>query len=146
MTNQFRKSDAFKCAATDVQFVPAPIKPEWLIAGAPVARNAILSQSEDGWATTMAWDCTAGRFNWHFTEDETVHIVSGEVLVLMGDRPPCVLRAGDVAFFPAGSHAVWQVDDYVRKVAFCRIPVPKFARAVARPGAVFAKLARLIKR
>ena len=31
---------------------------------------------------------------------------------------------GDVIFFPAGSTATWDVESYVRKVAFCRKVLP----------------------
>ena len=49
------------------------------------------------------------------------------------------LMPGDVAFFPAGSHAVWTVDNYVRKVAFCR-------RTLPGPVRTLVKVARAVKR
>jgi len=45
------------------------------------------------------------------------------------------VAAGDTVFFPKGSSAEWTVDKYVRKLAFCRTPVPgylTFARQVVR--------------
>ncbi len=43
--------------------------------------------------------------------------------------------AGDTIFFPAGSQAEWTVESYIRKLAFCRTPLPSYvvsARDVAR--------------
>jgi hypothetical protein len=45
------------------------------------------------------------------------------------------VSAGDWIFFPKGSYAEWTVHEYVRKVAFCRSPMPRpvlFARGVYR--------------
>lgn len=103
---------------------PAPINPDWVIDGSPVARAGQIVQSSDGTAASAVWDCTAGTFNWHFGIDETVHILDGEVEVSTADGRPRVLRAGDVALFRAGTTAVWHVPTYVRKIAFCRHPLP----------------------
>ena len=35
------------------------------------------------------------------------------------------LSAGDTIFFPAGARAEWHVEDYIRKIAFCRAPLPR---------------------
>lgn len=111
---------------TDVELSPAPINPEWIIEGRPVARNRILSKSADETACTIVWDCSKGKFNWHYDFDETVHFLEGSVTIEDGHSPARALKAGDVIFFPAGSHAVWTVDSYIRKVAFCRkiLPAP----------------------
>ncbi|MBL8573961.1 MAG: DUF861 domain-containing protein [Hyphomicrobiaceae bacterium] len=119
-------------AADDVIFasaaeglVAAPIRPEWIRAGAPVARASELSRSRDGTATTHGWDCTAGEFDWFFGGDETVYIIEGEVFVADpasgGERR---LGPGDVALFRAGTWSRWRVPVYVRKLAFCRHPLP----------------------
>jgi uncharacterized cupin superfamily protein len=89
-----------------------------------VARVAVLSRSQDLFAWTVMWDCTAGRFNWHYGFDETVHIVEGSVIVSCAGTPPRRLEVGDVAYFPFGLTAHWHVEEYVRKVAFCRRPLP----------------------
>jgi uncharacterized cupin superfamily protein len=104
----------------DVSLKPAPINPDWILEGAPVARNAVLSHSEDTTACTIMWDCTAGKFDWIYDIDETVHILEGSVIVSSENTPPKRLEAGDVAFFPVGTKAHWHVETYVRKVAFCR--------------------------
>jgi hypothetical protein len=111
--------------ADDVALKPAPINAEWILEGAPAARNALLSQSENGAACTLIWDCTAGVFNGSYSIDETVYILEGSVIV--EDEAPVTrrLEAGSNAFFTAGSRAKWRVESYVRKVAFCLQPMPR---------------------
>jgi uncharacterized cupin superfamily protein len=112
-------------ANTDIELKSAPIRREWILDGDPVARNQVLARSEDRMATTLVWDCTAGRFRWIYDVDETIHILDGEVRLTAADGSVKRLCAGDVVFFPAGSSATWQIDRYVRKLAFFRQPVPK---------------------
>jgi uncharacterized cupin superfamily protein len=111
---------------------PAPINPAWIRAGAPLARATQIASSADGAAFTAVWDCTEGSFDWHFGCDETVHILEGEVIVTEPGQPPRTLRVGDVALFPAGLTAHWQVPRYVRKLAFMRQPFPRSIHAARR--------------
>jgi len=112
-------------AHTDVELKSAPIRPEWIIDGDPQARNKVLALSDDRMATTLVWDCTAGRFKWIYDVDETIHILEGAVNLTQFDGSVKRLHAGDVVFFPAGSSATWEVEGYVRKLAFFRQPVPR---------------------
>ncbi|MES5098155.1 cupin domain-containing protein [Agrobacterium sp. BA1120] len=111
-------------ASQTMDMKPSPINPDWIIAGAPQARMADHSRSGDRAAYTALWDCTSGTFRWFFGWDETVHILEGEVHVTAEDGSVHELRAGDVAYFKAGTWATWRVDTYVRKVAFLRRPFP----------------------
>jgi uncharacterized cupin superfamily protein len=122
----------------EARLEPAPIPADWVLEGAPTARVAELSRSADGTAMTAVWDCTGGAFNWFFGGDETVHILEGEVTVDDGAARR-TLRPGDVAFFPAGTWARWDVDGYVKKLAFCREAVP-------RPALLAIRLWRGLKR
>ena len=108
----------------EVELIPAPIPAPWILAGTPEARSRQLARSQDGASSVMAWSCTAGRFNWHYTIDETVHIISGEVFVTNEKGDECRLGPGDMAFFPAGSHSTWRVPVEVRKLAVCRQSMP----------------------
>ena len=120
---------------SSAKFAPNPIQAAWILDGNPVARAELLSSSADGTASTYFWDCTAGRFNWFYSFDETVHILEGEVKLKYPSGTSHRVVAGDTVFFPAGSSAEWTVDRYVRKLAFCRTPIPSyltFARQVAR--------------
>ncbi|HSZ08029.1 MAG TPA: cupin domain-containing protein [Steroidobacteraceae bacterium] len=112
-----------------------PIVPSWILDGKPVARQELLSSSADGTASTYFWDCTAGRFNWFYSFDETLHILEGAVTLKFPSGASQRVVAGDTIFFPAGSSAEWTVDNYVRKLAFCRTPLPgflTFARQLVR--------------
>ncbi|MGU3436017.1 cupin domain-containing protein [Actinomycetes bacterium M1A6_2h] len=109
----------------DVVLQPAPIEPTWILDGNPVARSGKWSQSLDSSTTTWVWDCTAGRFNWYFDSDETIHIIEGEVVVRGESGDARTLRAGDAALFAAGTWAEWYVPTYVRKHAILRPHLPK---------------------
>jgi uncharacterized cupin superfamily protein len=109
---------------SSANFVPNPIQAAWILDGNPVARVELLSSSEDGTASTYFWDCTAGRFNWFYSFDETFHVLEGAVTLKYPSGVSRRVASGDTVFFPAGSSAEWTVDNYVRKLAFCRSPLP----------------------
>ena len=101
-----------------------PINPSWILAGLPNARIAMLSDgSSDASAFTVLWDCTAGRFNWFYSIDETVYILEGAVTLTLPSGAIRRLVAGSSYFFGRGTQAQWQIDSYVRKVAFCHEPM-----------------------
>jgi uncharacterized protein len=118
------------------EWTHCPIQKHWVLEGAPVARIQLLSESADGTASTWFWDCTAGRFNWFYSFDETLHILEGGFTLkdlLSGTARRVV--AGDIVYFPKGAQAEWTVEKYVRKLAFCRSAMPAYlvsARNVAR--------------
>lgn len=107
-----------------VELRPAPINPDWILEGNPTARNSELSRSRDGTATTLIWDCTPGKFEWHYNTDETIHILQGSIVLDDGNGPPRRLGTGDVVFFPAGAVVKWHVEQHVRKLAFFRRTLP----------------------
>lgn len=111
---------------------PCPVNKDWILEGNPIARMKPLSTSADGTATTVVWDCTAGRFNWFYSIDETVYVLEGSVTLKGIDGVSCRVSAGETVFFPAGSMAEWTVDSYIRKVAFLRSPLPRPLAAVRR--------------
>src|SRR5580698_656484 len=130
---------ATECSVTigtsSEDLVANPINAAWILDGQPQARIELLSSSADGTASTYFWDCTAGRFNWFYSFDETFHILEGEVTLKYPSGASQRVKAGDTVFFPAGSSAEWTVDNYVRKLAFCRTPLPGYltlARQVVR--------------
>ncbi|AVO45741.1 cupin domain-containing protein [Phreatobacter cathodiphilus] len=108
----------------DLDLDAAPIRPEWVLEGRPVARCRHWSDSSDGTTSAMVWDCTAGTFRWYFGGDEIVHIIEGEVVVSGDGAPARTLRPGDAALFRAGTWATWHVPHYVRKHAICRDSLP----------------------
>ena len=118
---------------------PAPIQSDWIIEGKPLARNRLLAGSTDGLGSTFMWDCTAGRFNWHYDVDETVYLAEGSITVVDSAGQLSHLRAGDTFFFPQGTRFEWTVHTYVRKIAFIHVPV-------SGKLALFARMSRAVKR
>jgi uncharacterized cupin superfamily protein len=112
-------------AAASADLDPAPITPAWILSGDPDARFKLLARSRDKTSQMVAWECTPGRFNWHYAEDETVYILSGEVFITAANSVERRLGQGDMAFFPAGSSCIWHVTERVRKVAFLRKDLPQ---------------------
>lgn len=110
--------------APSVELNPAPISPDWILAGAPEARSKMLVKTHDSTSSVTVWECTAGRFNWHYSEDETVVIISGEVFITTEDGEERRLRQGDMGFFPAGCTCTWRINDRVKKVAILRKDLP----------------------
>ncbi len=121
-----------KLEVEHVDLNPSPIYPGWVLEGNPVARNRVISSSADGTASTLIWDCTAGRFNWFYDVDETIYVIKGGVVVRDVAGAARRLSAGDTIFFPAGARAEWHVEDYIRKIAFCREPLPQSVAFVRR--------------
>ena len=111
-------------AAATADLAPGPIPSSWILEGAPKARGKKLLQSHDRTFQAVVWDCTAGRFNWHYDVDETVFIIAGEVFIDDGKDKERRMGPGDMGFFPAGSHCMWHIPVYVRKFAILRNPIP----------------------
>jgi uncharacterized cupin superfamily protein len=111
-------------AAASSDLEPAPISPDWILGGKPEARSKLLANSHDGASCVMVWECTAGRFNWHYREDETAVVISGEVLITTEKGEERRLGPGDMAFFPVGTSCIWCVNVPVRKVAVIRKTLP----------------------
>lgn len=103
---------------------PCPIAPSWIIEGKPQARSRLLSTSACYTASTLIWSCTEGRFNWYYDLDETIMILEGSIVLESADLPPKRYGVGDVIFFRKGAHARWHVENYVKKIAFCRLHNP----------------------
>ena len=123
---------------------PAPIRPEWVLEGQPIARCRHWSDSSDGTTSAMVWDCTAGRFRWFFGGDEIIHIIEGEVIVSGDGVPERRLGPGDAALFRAGTWATWHVPNYVRKHAICRDSLPAYVTLSLRATRKASRLANAL--
>ena len=111
-------------SAAAAELESQPIPSDWILAGSPEARAKLLAKSHDGASRIVVWECTAGRFNWHYSEDETVVVIAGEVFVTTAIGYERRLGEGDMGFFPAGSSAIWRVPDRIKKVAVLRRDLP----------------------
>ncbi len=103
---------------------PAPIEPTWVLEGNPIATSTVLFQSPDRLATTLIWECTPGKFYWHYHSEESILLIEGAVMLLTetGIRE---LRPGDAAVFMPGDVIMWHITERVRKFAVWRTPVGK---------------------
>lgn len=109
---------------------PAPIPRAWILEGNPVARKKQLAASSDRLAITLMWDCTAGRFNWSYDDDEVIHVLEGSVIIENAAGVRRRLQAGDTFLFPAGSRYHWTVPNYIRKIAFLYPPLSREMRVI----------------
>ncbi len=116
----------------DVELNDEPLDPATILSGDPQARAKTWAISQDRTTTHWTWECTAGSFRWWFAFDETVHIVAGSVQVEVDGQEPVRLGVGDAAYFAAGQWSTWTIDDYVRKHAVLRVPVPTVLAMPAR--------------
>lgn len=102
-----------------------PIEPSWIKEGNPVARGAVLNQSDDKRVSSGLWSCEPGKFEWTFVWDEFVRVLDGEVDITEdGTDNTITLRAGDMIHFPLGMKTHWHVKQAVRKFFVLRTPEP----------------------
>ncbi len=140
-------SVAIETAKFQLPLNPAPIDKSWIIEGEPVASNAVVSTSADRSTYTIVWECTKGKFNYYYDFDETLMIIEGSVVIDTDHTGPKRYGPGDIITFKKGGKAVWQVEQTIRKIAFCRKPqhyllslltraVAKLERALGGQGSV----------
>ena len=114
-----------------VTLTAAPIRPDWIIAGAPVTQAAEVAHTDDETTRVFVWQTSAARFHWNYEFDEVIQILDGEVFIADATHAERRLGPGDVAFFPNGARTVWRVPDHVRKLATIRRgPPAPFADAL----------------
>jgi len=106
------------------------LRPEQILAGSPRTRQLTLAESADAGFAAALWECTPGSFRWDFHSDEVVHILEGEVEITDHTGLRATLRPGSVAYFAAGSHAIWTVTRTLKKLAVFRSPPPSLPRQV----------------
>jgi len=112
-----------RVAPSSVDLRPSTIPAEWVLGGSPKASSKEVARSRDRMSKIFIWECTAGLFMWHYSEDESLVMLSGEAFVTKEDGQEFRLGPGDVGFFPAGTTCTWRVPGPVRKVAVMRVPV-----------------------
>jgi uncharacterized protein len=108
----------------NLELNPGAISSDWIIAGDPKVRSALISQTADGEAFTVVWECSEGTFRWNYTCDETIHFIEGSVTFDDGSGVLRCVGPGDVVYFPKGSSVIWNVKTPVRKLAICRKVLP----------------------
>lgn len=121
----FGNLSVYVAATEAAQLELSPISQDWVISGKPETRSKKLAQSRDRTSYVMVWDCTAGRFNWHYNKDETLVVISGEAFISYDNQTERRIGPGDIVFFPVGTSAKWRVPNYIKKVAFVRHTMPR---------------------
>jgi len=102
--------------ATDDDLAPAPLDPTWIVDGDPRPRSRALAVDRNRTISATLWDCTTGRFNWHYGGDEIVEILAGEAELTFPTGVVTTIRAGDMIYFPGAQIVQWHVPTYLRKV------------------------------
>jgi uncharacterized cupin superfamily protein len=111
--------------AAELQGPATPLSPDQVLEGRPETRSKELVRSNDKTSYVMLWDCTVGRFNWHYNKDESLVVLAGEAFISYDGAEERRIAPGDTVFFPAGMSACWRVPKYIRKVAFLRHTMPR---------------------
>lgn len=119
-------------AHLNVELKPAPIEPSWILDGDPQATSCTVSRSSDGLGCTIVWHCTQGKFDWYYDFDETILILEGSIVLESEGMPAKRFGPGDVIVFRDGAHAKWQVEGYVKKLAYCQKTQPYVLGLAAR--------------
>jgi uncharacterized cupin superfamily protein len=111
----------------------APIHRDWIVDGTPEAKGYPLFETADRGANVHEWECSRGRFQWHYACDEIVYVVEGDARIKdLTTGLSTDITAGCSVLFQRGSSAEWTVDRYIRKIAVNHVPLsPKliFLRA-----------------
>lgn len=101
-----------------------PIEAEKITGGNPVARGAILSQSDDKKITCGVWSCEPGSFQWQYAWDEFIYVLEGAVTTREDGGASHSFGPGDTGHFPLGLVTHWEVTEPVRKFFVLRTPEP----------------------
>jgi len=106
-----------------------PINRNWVVDGTPEAKGCPIFETSDQNANVHEWQCTRGRFVWHYGVDEIVYIIEGDARIKdLATGLSTNIIAGTSVLFQRGSSAEWTVDRYIRKIAVNHIPLsPRIA-------------------
>ena len=106
------------------------VDPSWIREGKPSFRATEFFKSSDGKTSSGIFECDAGKFEWHYQFDEAVYILEGSVNIDYQGKQ-FTLKAGESAFFRAGTSAQWDVPQHIKKT-WTLYDAGKHARGLAR--------------
>jgi uncharacterized cupin superfamily protein len=97
------------------EFEPFPL--DDVLDGDPRARVHWLRTSGSGEAALLAgiFEGQPSRFRYLLETDETIHVIEGEVTIRLDGGESVTLRAGDIASFPCGAQATWEITRPLRE-------------------------------
>lgn len=111
---------------------PWPIPKDQIVAGSPSASGAVLHTGERDTGCGL-WECTPGSFTWQYDVNQSMCVIEGEAQIEIEGGERFTVRAGDAAFFPAGTSALWTVRATVRKLYTLYIDPPE-AKPARKPA------------
>ena len=112
-----KEPDVVRSVVTAGDLDPDPMDPSWILEGNPEARSRRLFLDPDRSISAILWDCTAGRFDWHYGGDEIIQIVDGEAELTFPSGTVTTVKPGDIVYFPGAQIVRFNVPKYVRKVS-----------------------------
>ncbi|MFZ6845113.1 cupin domain-containing protein [Undibacterium sp. RuTC16W] len=105
---------ALHVAPASSSTVSLPVQPfevdaSWVKSGRPNFKAVEFSKAADGSSSSGIFEADGvSTFEWHYQLDESIYVLSGGVDIdYLGKR--FTLKAGDTAFFRAGTTALWHV-------------------------------------
>ncbi|MFZ6656200.1 cupin domain-containing protein [Undibacterium sp. TJN19] len=94
---------------------PFEVDPSWIKSGNPNFRATEFFKSHDGKTSSGIFECDGpSTFEWHYQLDETIYVLDGGVDIDYQGKH-FSLKAGETAFFRAGTKALWHVPKGIRK-------------------------------
>jgi uncharacterized protein len=104
-----------KSTDAPTEFEPFPL-PE-VLDGDPRGQVHWLRRTGSGEATLMAGIFVGqpSRFRYTFETDETFHVIEGRVTIILDAGDSVTLGPGDIASFPQGARATWEIAEPLRK-------------------------------
>jgi len=97
------------------EFEPLPL-PD-VVEGDPDARVHWLRTTGSGDCTlqTGIFVAQPSRFRYTFEADETIYVIEGRVTVSLDHGDSVTLGPGQIASFPSGAQATWQITEPLRE-------------------------------
>lgn len=98
-----------------IPLTPMETSAATVYAGSPNFRAAAFAESPDKSTMAGVWAADGpSKFEWSYGADEAVYIQEGQVHIDYQGKT-FTLKPGDMAYFHAGTKAVWSVPQHVRK-------------------------------
>jgi uncharacterized protein len=110
-----RPTEIHQSTDAPTEFEPFPL--DGVLEGDPDGQVHWLRTSGSTDATLMAgiFAGQPSRFRYTFETDETFHVLEGRVTITLDSGAAATLEPGDIASFPSGAHAIWEITEPLRK-------------------------------
>jgi uncharacterized cupin superfamily protein len=92
-----------------------PMDPKRVVAGSPRSSYKIIYSHPSKEFYSGIFECTAGKWNVNYGEDEYCTLVEGKVVLTGEDGIPNEFSAPESFLIPAGFKGTWEAQTYVRR-------------------------------